>query len=188
MEYFDIVDKTGNPTGKIVSRDEAHSLGIMHRTVHVWITRNVNGKIEVLLQKRAYNKDSHPGCYDTSSAGHVQAGDNIIDSACRELKEELGINASKTDLNFIAKFHIKYSKEFHNKIFSDNEVAFVHVYDKKFDFDNLIIQKEELESVKWFSLEYVYNQCKEKNKDFCVPIKSLELLIKYYNLDISTKK
>ena len=35
MEYFDIVDENGNPTGEIVSRDEAHDKGIRHRTAHV---------------------------------------------------------------------------------------------------------------------------------------------------------
>ena len=37
MEYLDIVDDKGNPTGDIVSRDEAHDKGIRHRTAHVWI-------------------------------------------------------------------------------------------------------------------------------------------------------
>ena len=32
MEYFDIVDENGLPTGKTVSREEAHQKGIPHRT------------------------------------------------------------------------------------------------------------------------------------------------------------
>ena len=42
----------------------------------------------------------YPGCYDISSAGHVQAGDEFLPSAVRELKEELGIEAREEDLEF----------------------------------------------------------------------------------------
>lgn len=94
MEYFDIVDEAGTPTGEIVSRAEAHEQGILHRTAHVWIVRERNGRTEVLLQKRSENKDSFPGMYDTSSAGHIPAGDEPLPSALRELKEELGVTAA----------------------------------------------------------------------------------------------
>ena len=46
---------------------------------------------ELLLQKRSHDKDSFPDCYDISSAGHVPAGSSVLDSAIRELSEELGI-------------------------------------------------------------------------------------------------
>ena len=92
-ELFDIVDENGNPTGDKVSRSEAHAKGIRHRTAHIWVIRDNEGKKEVLLQKRALNKDSFPGKYDTSSAGHIQAGDEPLESALRELSEELGIEA-----------------------------------------------------------------------------------------------
>ena len=100
MEYLDILDEHGEPTGKIIERTTAHEKGILHRTSHVWICRKHNSNIQILLQKRSRNKDSNPGCYDISSAGHIPAGSDFIDSALRELQEELGINAKKirTDL------------------------------------------------------------------------------------------
>jgi len=39
MEYFDITDDNGIPTGGTVSRSEAHEKGISHRTAHIWIVR-----------------------------------------------------------------------------------------------------------------------------------------------------
>lgn len=39
MEYLDIVDEMGNPTGEIVEREYAHRHGIRHRTSHVWLLR-----------------------------------------------------------------------------------------------------------------------------------------------------
>ena len=91
MEYLDIVDESGQPIGKTVSRDQAHRDGIRHRTAHVWVIRRDGSRFDILLQKRCRNKDSFPGMYDTSSAGHIPAGDEPLVSAIRELKEELGI-------------------------------------------------------------------------------------------------
>ena len=98
MEILDVVDETGAPTGETVERAEAHREGVRHRTSHVWIARNRNGRIQLLLQKRCMQKDSFPGCYDISSAGHIPAGGEFASSALRELKEELGITAEEKDL------------------------------------------------------------------------------------------
>lgn len=81
MEIFDVIDKDGNPTGETVTREQAHTEGIPHRTAHIWILRKKEGRIQVLLQKRSKNKDSFPGMFDTSSAGHIQAGDEPLESA-----------------------------------------------------------------------------------------------------------
>ena len=58
------------------------------------------GRTEVLFQKRSMNKDSFPGKFDTSSAGRIQAGDEPLESALRELGEELGIQATPEQLVF----------------------------------------------------------------------------------------
>ena len=71
---FDIVDENGQPTGETVTRSQAHAEGIRHRTAYIWVVRENGDKTEVLLQKKAMNKDSFPGRYDTSSAEHIQAG------------------------------------------------------------------------------------------------------------------
>ena len=91
MELLDIVDENGCPTGETVERETAHRKGIRHRTSHVWLMREGKNGTEVLLQKRSKNKDSYPGCYDISSAGHIPAGVDFVPSAIRELREELGL-------------------------------------------------------------------------------------------------
>ena len=93
-EMLDLVNEQGDPIGRAVPRSEAHRLGLRHRTSHVWLVRRKNGVLEVLLQKRSDEKDSFPGCYDISSAGHIPAGQGFVDSALRELKEELGVTCS----------------------------------------------------------------------------------------------
>lgn len=60
-------------------RSEVHRDGDYHRAVHVWIYSESTG--ELLLQRRADCKDSWPGQWDISSAGHISAGDSSLSSA-----------------------------------------------------------------------------------------------------------
>ena len=57
MEYLDIRDKNGNPTGVIKERSLVHADGDLHGTSHVWIVKkNEKGSYDLLLQKRSENK------------------------------------------------------------------------------------------------------------------------------------
>lgn len=179
MEYFDIVDEQGQPTGKTVSREDAHKEGILHRTTHVWLTREVNGKKQILLQKRSMDKDSFPGFYDTSSAGHIPAGDDPLPSALRELKEELGVKATEDQLKYAGRFRIRYEMEFHGKLFRDNEVTWVYVYDRDVDISRLTLQASEVEEVCWFDLEEVWEEIQHCRDRFCVPKDGLKVLMEY---------
>ena len=51
----------------------------------------INGKGEILLQKRSLSKDVQPGKWDTSVGGHVNMGETYLEAAIRETGEELGI-------------------------------------------------------------------------------------------------
>ena len=179
MEIFDVIDKDGNPTGETVTRERAHAEGIPHRTAHIWILRKKEGRIQVLLQKRSKNKDSFPGMFDTSSAGHIQAGDEPLESALRELEEELGIHATPEQLHFAGTFPIYFAKEFHGKMFRDEELAFVYIYDQPVNITKLVLQKEEVEAVEWFDLEKTYEECKYCRDTFCVPSGGFEVVRKY---------
>ena len=177
MELFDIVDEQGRPTGDTVERSLAHARGIRHRTAHIWIIKDN----QVLLQKRSLNKDSYPGEYDTSSAGHVTAADDVIDSALRELEEELGIKAAKDDLHYIGQFHIQYEEIFHDELFKDNEVVFLYIYNQDVNIDDLTLQKEEIESVAWFDFDDVKKAVDDGTRlingcRICVPSGGLQLI------------
>ncbi|KAL8499554.1 hypothetical protein ACS0TY_022486 [Phlomoides rotata] len=74
-------------------RSDVHKDGDYHRAVHVWIFAERTQ--ELLLQLRVESKDSWPGYWDISSAGHISAGDSSLVSARRELHEELGISLPK---------------------------------------------------------------------------------------------
>lgn len=180
MEIFDVVDEKGIPTGETVERSEAHRLDICHRTAHVWVVRTEEGRTEVLLQKRAAGKESFPGCYDTSSAGHIHAGDEPLASALRELEEELGIKADESDLSFAGTFRSHYEKVFYDRPFRDNEVTFVYIYDKPVRDEDLRLQEEEVEAAEWFDVNYVLVMLgPPRDAAFCVPTDGFALVVKW---------
>lgn len=177
MEYLDIVDENGYPTGEIVEREYAHRHGIRHRTSHVWLLRK-HQEIEILLQKRSLDKDSYPGCYDISSAGHIPAGSDYEISAIRELKEELGIEASVDQLHYIGtslsdSFHIFHDQPFHN-------VQISRVYVMWYD-GQMSLQKEEVESVKWMSFQACQEAVLNNQIPNCIKKEELEMIKNYLN-------
>ena len=69
--------------------------------------------------------------------------------------------------------------EFHGKMFKDNEVAFVYVYEKPVDISKLKLQTEEVEEVRWFDIDEVHKGCVHRDGTFCVPMEGLETVMKY---------
>lgn len=154
MELFDILNEDGSKTGIVRERGVAHREGSLHPTAHTWIARKKqDGKYDVLLQKRSDNKDSYPGCFDISSAGHVVAGDDYLPSAVRELQEELGLTVNPEDLQFVGVHCGRKENVFYGKLFKDAERSNVYVYTKPVDIDSLKLQEEEVEEVIWMDYE-----------------------------------
>ena len=179
MEWLDIVDEAGQPTGETVLRTVAHRDGIPHRTAHVWVVRETDDGTEILLQKRSKEKDSFPGLYDTSSAGHIPAGTEPLASALRELNEELGIRVRPEELCFAGLFRIRYEKVFHEALFRDNEITWVYVYREPVELDNLTLQRDEVEEVRWFALDRVWEEIQHDRGRFCVPTDGLRVLKRF---------
>ena len=153
MEILDIVDKSGNPTGQTVEREKAHEKGIMHRTSHVWLLRKKHGKIQILLQKRCETKESFPGCYDISSAGYIPAGMGFVESAIRELQEELGISASHDELVFCGDRIVIWDDCFFGIPFHDRQYSRVFILWRDIDEEGFKLRKEEVDSVLWMDLD-----------------------------------
>lgn len=82
LELFDILNEDGSKTGIVKERGVAHPgrCTARNRTYLDRAGKMRKSGYDILLQKRSNNKDSHPGCYDISSAGHISAGDEIMES------------------------------------------------------------------------------------------------------------
>lgn len=150
-ELFIIVDKNDNITG-YSTRGECHrNKNLIHRAIHVVI---LNGKDEVLLQKRSKHKDMQPGYYCVSVGGHVTKGESYQTTAKRELKEELGIT---TPIRQIKKYLASVSDQ------TEMVTVYQAVHEGPFK-----IKKDEIELVQFYSKR----QLKKDN----LPITPISLL------------
>jgi len=96
-ELFDVVDENDTVL-RTEKRAVVHSENLLHRAVHIFV---FNKRNEIFLQKRSKLKDKHPGKWDSSAAGHLDAGEDYETAVNRELQEELDI--TDAPLKFLAK-------------------------------------------------------------------------------------
>ncbi len=89
-EMFDVVDDSDRVLRQ-ASRHEVHTNQWRHRAVHIFVFNRAG---ELFLQKRSRWKDAHPSRWDSSAAGHVNAGDDYEATALREVEEEMGVRVA----------------------------------------------------------------------------------------------
>ena len=96
-ERLCLVDEQGQAyrPGLTAQRWLAHLLGLRHKAVHVlllWESSELGPVI--LCQVRSFRKKDFPGHIDVSVGGHVVNGKDSLDTALREMDEELGVRAT----------------------------------------------------------------------------------------------
>ena len=159
LELFDEIREDGSRTGVVKERGVVHEDGSLHPTVHTWIVRsNDKSGYDLLLQKRSECKDSNPGCWDISSAGHVEAGHGYLESAIRELKEELGIDALPEQLREVGTRRCGFESEFYGRPFRDNELSMIYIYEEPVNTAELTLQESEVSETAWMD----YKECRRK--------------------------
>lgn len=152
QERIDILDQNGNKTGISKTKKEAHAKGLWHQAVHVWM---YNSKGEILLQKRSIKKDSWPGMWDISAAGHVSSGETPEKAAVREIREEIGVKANSADLKQIL---FRKSSTRPKEGYYNNEFDYVYLY--RLDETPKDLQKGEVEYVVFIPLEKLESDLK----------------------------
>ena len=135
-EMLDIYNFDGKHLG-ILSREECHTknAGVYHKPVWVWV-KNSNG--EILLQKRAKSK-REAGKWDLAVAGHVVAGETILEACIRETREELGVKTVSSDFVFL--------KEIIRKDHWELVQVYLLILNK--GIDELTPDSSEIEDLKW---------------------------------------
>ena len=146
-EFIDIVTKDGKPTGKSAPKSEIHSEGHYHHTIHVWLYTRAG---EILLSQRSASKVICPLLWDVSAAGHIDAGEAMINAAIREVREEIGLTIHEGDLEKMGRFECFQSYD--NGIV-DNEFHNTFISELKVDISKLKLQEDEVEAVKLVTLE-----------------------------------
>lgn len=148
-ELLTQVDEKNRVLGGI-SRGVAHNTpGIFYRTIYVLVK---NDKDEILLQKRSATKDLYPNCWDLSVGGHVDFGKSYIETAVREMKEELGLSVNEKDLVSKGEVLVRLPKN----------GEFFNVFEYKLKPTDIInTSKEEVSSIRWVSMEDIKKSIKD---------------------------
>lgn len=168
LEILDIWNENGKPTGQSADKALLHQEGLFHPTVHIWFyTPTPN----ILLQKRAANKQTFPNLWDVSVAGHVASGETVLEGATREIEEEIGLSVKPEDLDLISVR--KNVNKFSNGII---DAEFQHVFLCKLPvaIEVLSIQKEEVDAVRLFSFEELKKCQAHKHPDFSIVPANME--------------
>ena len=135
-----------------VTRSKAHSTtGIYYRTIFILVK---NKKGEVLIQKRSPTKDLYPNCWDLSVGGHVNFGKSYVETAVRELNEELSLEASEKDLILKGEVLVKLPKS--------NEFFKVFEYQLKPD-QKILTEEKEISNVAWMTIEDIKKSMFDKS-------------------------
>lgn len=113
-----------------------------------------NDKNNILIQKRSATKDLYPNCWDLSVGGHVNFGKSYIETAVRELREELGIEVNEMDFILKGEVMVKLPKS--------NEFFNVFEYQLKSD-QKILTEETEISNITWMTIEDIKKSMADKS-------------------------
>ncbi|MCJ8011868.1 NUDIX domain-containing protein [Paenibacillus sp. KQZ6P-2] len=142
QELFDIYDENDRKIGTL-PREEVHAKGYLHHSFHCWIARDTPKGRKILFQKRQDSKDTFPGLFDITAAGHLSAGETATD-AVREVEEELGIPVRMDQLTSLGTIDYYATGTAGGKPFIDREKCFVFCYLLNLPLTAYRLQQEEV--------------------------------------------
>lgn len=141
-------------------RHQVHQLGLRHRAVHILV---FNDQQQLFLQKRSMTKDINAGLWDTSAAGHVDAGESYDVCAHRETIEELGVCVAKT-LSLMFKLSAK----------PETGMEFVQVY-RCLHNGPFTLEAGEIDAGRWFNISGISQRVKNNDLTLTETFKTLWL-------------
>ena len=141
-EIWDLYDENRELLGKDHVRGEQLPIDGYHLVVHVWIR---NSKGEYLISQRSANRPTFPLMWECVG-GSVVKGEDSIQGAIREAKEEVGVDLlpEKGQVLFT-----KTRKIIEDKIFNDILDVWLFEYDGEVDLSNATT--DEVAQVTWMN-------------------------------------
>lgn len=140
METFDLYDRNRIPLGKTGTRGVPLGDGEYRLAVHVCI---FNAKGQMLIQQRARDKNTDAGMWDLSAGGGALCGEDSRAAAERETREELGIALDLTEPPHLT---VTFDEGFND----------MYLIERNVQTENLRLQKEEVQAVKWATQEEIF--------------------------------
>lgn len=155
QELWQLYDEQGQAlVGQGAVDADIFGKGLLHGASHVWIWRRTENGVEVLLQKRASGKPTWPDHYDSSAAGHIDLGEEPIEAAIRETKEEINLDVEASALSLVS---VQRSNAVAAAGAIENEFQWVYLL-KLVGMQTFELQKAEVDSIDWRSLDKAKNE------------------------------
>lgn len=180
MEYIDVLDKNGNKTGIVKTKEEVYESGDYHRSVHVWI---INDERQILVQKRHPKKETYANLWAISVAGHVRSGETSIGALKRELKEELGQVITDDKIEYL--FTLRRKQPYKDHIL--NVIDDVYLVNLNIDVENTKLQFSELTDIKYVYYEYLDEIFKNGDPEYVPSTLEHEKLFNYLHQKFDNK-
>lgn len=137
MEYQDVYNENKERTGKVVVRGTPLEKDEYVLCVGCWV---VNERGEIFITRRSPEKRFAPNLWENTGGG-AMAGEDGKDAILRELFEETGIRAEKSELIMLAELR-------KSDIFTED-----YVIVKDFPIENVVLQPHETCDAAWVSEE-----------------------------------
>lgn len=154
-ELIDVVDEKGLRTDETLSRRDIHRLGKRHRAIRLYLFNSQN---ELLMQQRAVNVDHYPNAFGISVVGHINAGEFSFQAVARELNEELGIDSSQVQIDFLFSHYSEatLSESYIDRQFNDVYVARAKLQLRQIQFNSAEVA--EVKFVPWAEFLHMLEQ------------------------------
>lgn len=146
MELWDVYNIDRTKSNKTMVRGDKFENGSYHLVVHACI---FNARGEMLIQQRQPFKSGWPNMWDITVGGSAIAGDTSQTAMERELFEEIGL---KVDLHNVRP---------HLTVNFDVGFDDIYLIEKEVDISELKLQYEEVQRVKWASIDEIYQKLDE---------------------------
>lgn len=108
----------------------------------------INGRDEILLQKRSSNKSNYPNCFDFSVSGTLE-NESYLECMTREMREELDI---ELDIKEVGVFPI---------FIKGIDKSFQALFIGKTDTNEFNFNKDEISGTVWMKMEDVIQRIKD---------------------------
>ena len=146
MELIDLYDKNGQKLDKTYMRGDKSRKFNKNEHIPIVMIYIENSKGEFLIQKTSKSK----GSIYSSTGGHVDSGEEIDHALIREVKEEIGLDIDINEVKYLG------------HVITGAPIRFLYYLKKDIDLNDLKIDKEEVESVRYMCENEIDNLIEEK--------------------------
>ncbi len=142
-----------NNKDEIIGKEEkiyVHQHGFLHRAFSIFIFRHTVSGLELLMQRRAFNKYHSGGLWANTCCGHPLFGEITKNAAIRRLGEELGLVIRLEEIGSFL-----YKKQVTNNLI---EHEYDHIYVGFWQGEKIFPHPNEVYEIGWWNIKEIQSK------------------------------